>query len=103
MIFTIAFMKMFENDVDYDSSRVKRLTVNGKTFSNKLTATPLNLAVRSYNSVRTVNTLALIKFESIAEALEQHKKQLPIEYGKAKRLLQFMQKAKHILSNGNEL
>lgn len=95
----VPFGNLFVSDSDYTPARVKRITIQGRTFSNKVAATSYNTAVRTYNSNRKLTALNLGPFETLLTVLELHKADLQPEYEKTKLLLAFLRNTTNLIKN----
>jgi|GEM_PF-6727137 len=73
----IDFITKFNNDVNYNSDDVRRITVGLTTYSNKISSTPKNEAIRSYNELRANLQFELEPYEVFRESMNAHRRALP--------------------------
>ncbi|MCS5610910.1 MAG: hypothetical protein NZ961_10875 [Candidatus Poribacteria bacterium] len=74
----IDFITLFDNDINYKQDDVRRITVGTTTFSTKISSTPKNEMIRSYNKLRANLQFEVAPYAVFMEAMIVHQGELPV-------------------------
>jgi hypothetical protein len=73
----IDFITLFDNDINYKQDDVRRITVGTTTFSAKISSTPKNEMIRSYNKLRANLQFELEPYAVFRESMIVFQGELP--------------------------